>query len=255
MKKLKLLLLILLIALPALCFGAIDIVYNDGDTFATFLKHNAWGLAATLFFLCSEWLGQTGKVKEGSIWAWIMNFVGKILRGKAETVKSKKAKFYLPKLLIIGLLLSGISTISVAQGHNRLFAPVENDFLLKMKANGTAVSNNTAWLPRIAAGMSAAQMYYDKESKNWTTSSLNAVCFGYGFQHFIQANDKPYNDYGFNILVLLDIKPTETTYTAFSTAATVSALEYLNFGGGYNFTLKKPFLLTTITFDIANLGK
>ena len=256
----RLLFLFFMLLVTAVTFAQVTdttatVTYNFGDSFAKFLDENMWTLIFVAFTVISEWLGQTGKVKEGSIWAWVINMLGKLLRKKTEVVQTKKAKFLNPLILVFALMLSGITLTSFAQSPNRIFAPVENDLLFKMKANGTAVSANHVWLPRVAAGLTAAQMYYNKETKEWNTKSLNALAFGMGYQHFIQANDKPFNDFGFNLLLLIDILPTENTQTAFSTAATVSTLEYLNFGAGYNFTLKSPFLLTTITFDIAGLKK
>ena len=252
MKRFLLFLTFLLVTAAAFCQATdttATVTYNFGDSFMEFLEKNMWTLAFAAFAIISEWLGQTGKVKEGSIWAWVINMVGKLLKKKTEVVQTKKAKFIKPVVLIFALMLSGITLTSFAQPVNKFFRPVDKDLLVKMKANGAAVTDNHAWLIRPAVGVSAVQLYYDKTTKLWNATSLNAVGFGIGYQHFVQANDAPYNDYGFNALILLDAIPTEVSQTAISIAGTVSALQYVNMGAGYNLTLKKPFLLATVTFN------
>lgn len=69
------------------------IVYNFGDSIMEFLTQNAWTIAWALFFVASEWLGKTGKVKEGSVYAWILNLIGSIIKKKGTVVKTQKAKF------------------------------------------------------------------------------------------------------------------------------------------------------------------
>ena len=48
---------------------SIPIVHTTGETLKDFFTNNAWNIALIVFLLVSEWLGSTGKVKEGSIYA------------------------------------------------------------------------------------------------------------------------------------------------------------------------------------------
>jgi hypothetical protein len=77
-----------------------------------------------VFAAFSEWLGNTGKVKEGSVIAWVLNLIGKILKKKADIVQTKKGKFMSEiqfmkasgiKALIFLLMLSGIGLTASAQ--------------------------------------------------------------------------------------------------------------------------------------------
>ena len=95
MKKSIFVVLLLLVAIVT--FGqttdsTATVVYTFGDSLAQFFTKNMWTLIFVAFTLISEWLGQTGKVKEGSIWAWVINQIGKILKNKT-VVQTKKAKF------------------------------------------------------------------------------------------------------------------------------------------------------------------
>ena len=73
--------------------GSATVIYTFGDSLNQFLSKNWATIVFTLLFLLSEWLGQTGKVKEGSVWAWIINLVLKLVKSKATGVQTKKAKF------------------------------------------------------------------------------------------------------------------------------------------------------------------
>ena len=71
-----------------------QVTYHFGDSLSKFLSKNLWTLIFVAFTIISEWLGQTGKVKEGSIYAVILNWIGKFIKSKGEVVASKKAKFW-----------------------------------------------------------------------------------------------------------------------------------------------------------------
>jgi hypothetical protein len=82
-----------------------------------------------IFAAFSEWLGNTGKVKEGSVIAWILNLIGKLLKKKFDVVQTKKAKFMNEaqlnmarglKILVFGLIFSGIGLTASAQSAHPL---------------------------------------------------------------------------------------------------------------------------------------
>lgn len=146
-------------------------------------------------------------------------------------------------ILILALISFGIT--ATAQDHWKgFFKPVTINPAVKDLGTRAGTS---VWLFRPTVSISAIQLVWDKTTKEFNATSLNSAGFGIGYQHFIDVEGKPYNNFGFNALLLFDIVPTETAPTALSGALTVSAFQYLNVGAGYNFGLKTPFLLTGVT--------
>lgn len=232
------------------------VTYTFGDSFMQFLTKNMWTLLFTAFFIISEWLGQTGKVKEGSIWAWIINIIGKFLKSKTAVIKSKKAKFMDEtqikmakglKILVFGLLLSGIGLTASAQtSHTKgFFKPVSMN--PGLKEMGTKAGGSGIWLFRPTVEISAVQLTWNKTNKNFDASALTSAGMGIGYQHFVDNNGKPYNNFGVNALMLFNVIPTESNPASISGALTLTAFEYLNVGAGYDFGLKVPFILTGVT--------
>lgn len=112
-----------------------------------------------------------------------------------------------------------------------------------------ATAGSSVWLFRPAIEISATQLIYDRSTKDWTSSSFTSAGLGLGYQHYIDNNGTPYNNYGFNLLMLFTAIPTETSPASISFAGTFSALKFIDVGGGYNVTTKNPFVLLGITYN------
>jgi hypothetical protein len=165
------------------------------------------------------------------------------------------------KILILAVLLSAVGFRASAQhpGVPRelskkvspwtgFFRPVTTDIFISNSLQ--AALTPSAWVFRPTVEITAMQLIPTKESgKIFDVSSFQSVGMGMSYQHFIEVEGAPYNDYGFNALLLFDAIPRETTAINLSLAATVSALKILNFGAGYNFGIKKIFLLTGLTYN------
>jgi hypothetical protein len=156
------------------------------------------------------------------------------------------------KLLIlmafVAITISGFSQsawdgflrpVTHQQFENRLAANP-----LKAVATGSSV-----WLFRPAIEISATQLVYDRTTKDWASSSFTSAGVGLGYQHYVDNNGTPYNNYGFNLLILFTAIPTETSPASVSFAGTFSALKFIDIGGGYNATTKNPFVLLGISYN------
>lgn len=250
----------------------IPIVHTSGQTPLDFLKANAWNLALIVFLLISEWLGSTGKIKEGSIYAWILNMIGKIIRSKTDVVATKKGAFmsldeldkerslkggYKPpkvssKAPLMILLLIGFGLTASAQGpFDGFFKPMDKTSFEKATLQKGLVKevNPFIWKFRPSAELTAVQVMYDKETKTWNSSSFHSAGIGLGLQHYVESNGEPVNNYGFNALLMLDATPTEDKGAGFGLAATMNIPNFVNFGGGYNFTFKKPYILLGAVYN------
>jgi hypothetical protein len=237
----------------------IPIVHTQGETIMAFLKTNAWNLALIVFLLISEWLGSTNKVKEGSIWAWIVNMIGKIIRNKTDLVTTKKAMFMTTqqydlarkslKFLIMALLLSAAGITAMAQSKwDGFFKPVTRDHFY-YAARSQAAGMENIWKFRPAVEISAAKISYDKDLKQWSSAAFTSIGMGIGFQHYIDNGGTIYNNFGFNVLMLYTAVPTEQTQAGISIAGTVSALKFIDVGAGYDFQIKQVFILTGIKYN------
>lgn len=167
------------------------------------------------------------------------------------------------KTLILAIVFSGIGMVTSAQPlvpreapplrkekgpWSGFFKPVDKSLFAIRSVMGTI--ETPRWLFRPAVEISALQLIpSDIEGKIFEVSSFQSLGMGISYDHFIDYNGQPYSNYGFNFLVLFDAIPRETTTLNLSLAGTVSAFQYMNFGGGYNFGMKKFFLLTGITYN------
>lgn len=66
---------------------AVNIV--TGGTLEQFLKNNMWVLILIAYSALEAWFGQTQWIKEGSVLAFIWNWIGKIIRKQIPSVKGK----------------------------------------------------------------------------------------------------------------------------------------------------------------------
>lgn len=253
----------------------------EGQTPLEFLKANMYTLLFALFWVIDAWLGQTGWIKEGSIPALIINFIGKFLGSKADIIKSKeenravymaKRKEYkekamaekrrkefphLPVIVLAIALMSGVFSLDgSAQDKNlkSMFRPVDDDmFAQRLELYGATDADKaqSVWLPRFNTAVAFVKLTPTSEDKQvFESKPFSAVGFGAGYQHFINSNNKPYNNYGFNVLLLLNIDPTETGPSGISLAGTVNAFEFINVGAGYDFQAKTYFLMTGVNITL-----
>lgn len=111
-----------------------------------------------------------------------------------------------------------------------------------------AMGQTSVWLFRPTVGLSAIQFTWSKEAKAFQSVSFSSVGMGIGYQHYTDVNNSPYNNFGFNALVLLNQSTSEDP-ASISLAGTVSALEFVNLGAGYDVGRKVFFLLTAVNYS------
>jgi hypothetical protein len=169
------------------------------------------------------------------------------------------------RMLILIAILAGVGSEADAQYFaprgeevkkvnpwNGFFRPVDKTMFIMRAASEEDLNKQSVWLFRPTVEITAMQLIPSAtEGKMFDVSSFQSVGMGLSYQHFISIDGVPYNNYGFNFLLLFDAIPRETVALNISPTVTVSALKIMNFGVGYHFGLNKPFLLTglTYTFD------
>lgn len=149
------------------------------------------------------------------------------------------------KKLYLLLLILGLSLPLMAQQPVGFFQPVPKN--LFQVSGDRARANQSIWLLRPTIEITAMQLTWNKEQKNFDISSLQSAGPGISYAHYISVNDEPYNNFSVNALLLFGLKPGETIQTTISTAVTLSAFEFVNLGVGRNFTTNKNFILTGVT--------
>jgi len=136
-----------------------------------------------------------------------------------------------------------VATLPISAQFQGFFKPADQVLKFDRERADYAPSS---WLARPTVGVSALAVYYNGE--RFETTGFNKIGAGVGWQHFIDNNGEPYNNYGFNFLLLFDVVPTEVTGLNLTPVVTVSALNFVNLGVAYDFGLKKPMLLTGLTY-------
>jgi hypothetical protein len=151
------------------------------------------------------------------------------------------------KLIIVCMLIVG-SFVANAQTNpfKGFFKPVENDLFTNpdvMKFRGVDTLKTGVWMFKFDAEITAVQLLYNKTDKKWTASPLSSAGPGIGYRHYIQYNGKPYCNFGVNLLALVGYDWTEVSTANLSLVTTVTFLDYINVGGGYNFGEKSPMII------------
>ncbi len=158
------------------------------------------------------------------------------------------------KILILAVIMSGIGITAHAQDGVSIWKPVpKNLFQVKSTIIKTTAQLATPgmWLWRFQAAIVATELTYDKLSKQWQSSALDAVGPGVGYRYYTtNADGTLINTFGFNFLLLLGTNMENISIASIKPALTVSAFDFLNVGVDYNIGNSKIGLLlgATVTF-------
>lgn len=155
------------------------------------------------------------------------------------------------KKLIIILLLVAFGTVTFAQGFFTPIGTQKWDRLVAQKGLVKAV-NPQMWVLRPAISITSFKYTYNKDTKKAEVSNYLASGLGVGFQHYIESDEGPYNNYGANLLLLFNTVPlgtVEEPNAGVSLAGTFSALKLIDIGLGYDFSVKQVFLMGGIKYN------
>jgi hypothetical protein len=141
-------------------------------------------------------------------------------------------------------LLAFMAVILTAGAQdNGFFKPVDKKMFAPRLVDARIVDAPRAvWLFRPTMQITAVQLTWNKEKKTFDSSPLSSIGPGVSYQHYIEANGEPFNDYGFNALLLLGTDITKISPASLSLAGTFN-ISVINAGFGYNFGQRAPFIL------------
>lgn len=234
-------------------------IITGGDSIGEYLRNNIWPILIILWGLVDYWFGQTQKLKESSILAFLWNMFGRMIRKQIPTVKAafmteeqikmvrgtvappkpNKAGKGL-KIVLMLLMFSFIGVTAQAQTRwDGFFEKKSGTKVEQLKGEG---DKSYAWFVRPTAQLTAMKLEWDPEAKIFNPGQFSAAGVGLGYQHYTEHGGELINDYGVNGLLI--INGSEASGQAgFGIAATVNALGFVNVGGGRDFTNDKWLLL------------
>ena len=134
------------------------------------------------------------------------------------------------------------ATITFSQG---IFYPVTSGTFAKVGVNqNIPQSLPSIWVWRISATITADELVWNKETKNFLSNPLSAVGPAIGYRHFVQlSNGTIYNDFGINAAALLGFNINDVNPTNFKGAIFVNCFQYINIGVDYDFSKGVPGIL------------
>ena len=152
------------------------------------------------------------------------------------------------KVIILSFLLLLALSASSQNAFKYFFKPVPKAFA---EAKDTRQATGTSvWFFRPAVTVTALRFTYVNEPANpFEVSNFSNMGAGLSYQHFIDNQGTPYNNFGFSVLALFNNYPLGSGTATMSMAGTVNLLQYWNLGAGWDFSQKKFFFLTGITYS------
>jgi hypothetical protein len=149
------------------------------------------------------------------------------------------------------LIISFIAVAGILTAQSILRPVTKADFQVSNTTlKGLQVSQiNSLWTPRLNFGIEGSFTYYEPATKTLKTTALSAIGVGIGFQRFVLQNDLPFNDWGFNALLMTDTQIQDGAIKAgFKLGIFASYMNTFNLGPVYDITYKHFGLGTNITF-------
>lgn len=134
------------------------------------------------------------------------------------------------------LLASIFALLSLSVGAQGLFRPIPKDLFTANKSVLKAVETPSVWLWRISAEVTAVELIYNKETKQFDSQPLSSAGPAIGYKHFTELPDgSPYCDFGVSLACLLGTDITQVVPANIKGALLINAFQYLNVGVDYGF--------------------
>ncbi len=158
------------------------------------------------------------------------------------------------KFIIIVLILVGTLPILAQSRWQGFWKPVAvNPYFTGDITTDREIGadRGSLWLYRPIVQVTALQFIPTGDNRIFEVGALNSMGAGISYSNFVEVDGEPYNRISINGLILFGYSVQEVTPTTVSLAVTATILQHISFGAGYNFGIKKPFLLTgvALTFN------
>ncbi len=150
------------------------------------------------------------------------------------------------KILLVLSLVALMVTVNAQIKSVPLFKPVPQDLFTADQYGLKSLENASIWMLRPSIQVTAIQLTWNKETKSFDSSPLSSIGAGISYQHYIEVDEQPFNNFGVNAFVLLGTDISQVSPASLGIATTIN-YSVVNAGVGYNFGNKVPFILTGIT--------
>jgi hypothetical protein len=148
------------------------------------------------------------------------------------------------KKLFIGLMFIFMFISMEAQIFDGFWQPVKRQSYYDPALEKSVDRAAGIWLMRMSAGVSANLFTYNKETKKIEQDAFSKFGLGLSYAHY-KDGEVPYNDFSVNAFMFF---PADGDIMSTSLAVTVGALQFIQVGCLYDFTLKKFGVLTGLKY-------
>jgi hypothetical protein len=164
-------------------------------------------------------------------------------------------------VILFAFLLSAFSAIQAQSPWSGFFKPINANIfeqkhqmftkssLGNLKLADTVVVMPSAWKFHPAVGITGFELEFNKAAARIESLPLSlSGGVGISYLYFINDNGVPYSPFGASAFIFFD-------GNGACLVGTISALQYLNFGGGYNFATKHGLFMIGLqyNFNLTNL--
>jgi hypothetical protein len=187
----------------------------------------------------------TGKIDwKAVVMAALIAGLGYVAKDSDVTGGTKTLGSPMKKLFMIVILITGFS---IANAQVSLTKPIPKNWsqLVNTDNNKLATVNSLyKWVPRLNGGIQG--LSYDLKGNEPKT--LNAICFGVGWLRYKDVDGVPFNDFGVNLLLLIDTQTKGYGLGIYGTYNLIGSTALVNIGTHYDFNLKTELIDTGLTF-------
>ena len=160
------------------------------------------------------------------------------------------------KKIVISLvfLLLAFSAVQAQSAWKGFFKPINGSIFDQprkmytksfgnLKSADTVIVMPSAWKFHPAVSITGVELEYNKSAAKLESLPLSlSGGVGISYLYFINDNGVPYSPFGVSAFVFFD-------GNGACAVGTISALQYLNFGGGYNFATKHGLFMIGLQYN------
>jgi hypothetical protein len=148
------------------------------------------------------------------------------------------------------ILLFAMVALFATTNAQSILKPIPNDYFAALNKSNTltiGVETTSFWAPRLNGGVQGVSYFKNKVTNKIDRIDLSALCFGIGFLHYKNADGVPFNDFGFNLLLLQNLQKAGMGIGIYGTYNT-GPIGLLNLGVHRDFEMKQFLIDTGLTF-------
>jgi len=153
-------------------------------------------------------------------------------------------KKFILSMVLVFTMLTGYSQDNPFKGF---WGPVEKSLYTVRDRETGVITIPNFWLARPFISLSAIKLTL--KSPVQVSPTFSSFGTGISYSHFTEKVNEPYDDFGFNALILFENNTGGVEPINLSFAVTASALQYINIGIGYSIGDKSLFALMGISYN------